>query len=227
MRKKQDVSRGNILRVDREIPSPDSLKKAVIFLRKGGIVAFPTDTFYGLGVDIFCKAALERIYQAKGRKATNPILVVIANITYLRSLTAQVSEEAKSLIKQFWPGPLTLLFPARSDLPSALVGETGKIGVRIPAHPTALALLNEWNGPLTATSANPTGQKSPMTVQEISLSLKKKLDLILDAGPTTGENESTIIDTTLHPPRLVREGQIPFDKAMETLGLTLTDEHDW
>lgn len=227
LRKKQGVFNDNILRVDQKKPSRTGLKKAVVSLQKGGLVAFPTDTFYGLGADVFYKPALERIYQVKGRDTLKPILVVVPNITKLQSLTIKISEQAKILMDRFWPGPLTLLLPARSDLPSILVGETGKIGVRIPDHPVALALLKEWNGPLTATSANPSGQRSPRSIKEIDASFKRKLDLIIDAGPTTGENESTIVDTTLHPPRLVRKGQIPFESIMEALGLTLTDEHDW
>jgi L-threonylcarbamoyladenylate synthase len=227
LRKKQGMSSDNILRVNRDKPSLVGLKKAVSLLQKGGLVVFPTDTFYGLGADIFSQEALERIYQVKGREPLKPILVVVPHIGKLRSLATRISEQAKSLMDRFWPGPLTLLLPARSDLPSLLVGETGKIGVRIPDHPTALALLKEWNGPLTATSANPSGQASPGSIKEIETGFKLKLDMILDAGPTVGGKESTIVDTTLHPPRLVRKGRIPFDSIMETLGLTLTDEHEW
>jgi L-threonylcarbamoyladenylate synthase len=227
LRKKQGVFSDNILRVDRKKPSLTDLKKAVTLLQKGGLVAFPTDTFYGLGADVFCKPALERIYQVKGRDTLKPILVVVPNIAKLQSLTTRLSKQARSLMDRFWPGPLTLLLPARSNLPSLLVGETGKIGVRIPDHPLAVALLKEWNGPLTATSANPSGQRSPRSIKEIEASFRLKLDLIIDAGPTTGGNESTIVDTTLHPPRLVRKGQIPFESIMEAIGLTLTDEHDW
>lgn len=227
LKKKQSVSSGNIRKIDCENPSLDCLREAVALLRKGGLVVFPTDTFYGVGADPLCPEAIKRIYRIKKREVSKPILIVIPNSHQLETLTTDVSEQARSLIKQFWPGPLTLLFSAHPALPSILVGETGKVGIRIPDHPVALALLHQWGGALTATSANLSGESSPVTTQAMRQSIRTDVDLILDAGPTVGGQESTIVDLTLKPPRLIRKGRIPFGKIMETLGLTLTDDHDW
>jgi L-threonylcarbamoyladenylate synthase len=227
LKKKQGTSSGKILKVDREHPSREDLSKTIQILREGGLVAFPTDTFYGLGADARNPIAVERLYQVKGREEAKPILVVVSDRERAIALATNVSKEARQLMERFWPGPLSLLLSARSDFPPALLGGGSKIGVRVPNHPTALALLREWGGPMTATSANPAGGNSPVTAEEVAESLGPKVDLILDAGPLPGGQPSTIVDATLRPPRLVRPGRIPFSLVMEALGLTLTDEHEW
>ena len=227
MKKKHYASSDKILKIDREHPSQEAIQKAVSTIREGGLVVFPTDTFYGLGADAQNKVAVERIYQVKGREAEKPILVVVSGIEGASALATEILPAARQLMERFWPGPLTLLLSARPNLPSVLLGGEDKIGVRIPNHPVALALLKEWSGPLTATSANPAGRESPLTAEEVAESLGGKVDLILDAGPTPGGQASTIVDATLRPPRLVRAGAISFDTVMEALGLTLTDQHDW
>ena len=227
MKKNPSGSSGNVLKVDPRFPSPDILKKAVTVLRQGGVVAIPTDTYYGLAGDVFNERALKKIYKVKGRDESKPLLVIIPDSTLLPSLTSRVSGNVQTLISRFWPGPLTMLFPGHPRLPRLLVGRTQKIGIRIPDHPVALALLKACKRVLTATSANRTGQPGPVTAEEVTRSIGKDVDLILDAGPTAGGKGSTIVDITLSPPRLVREGKVPFSTVMELLGITLTDEHDW
>lgn len=224
-------SKGLVVKVDPLRSGPglfqEAVKRAAQVVKSGGIIAFPTETYYGLGVDPFNPAAVERLFEAKGREPGKPINLVLDDIQRAEGMVAAISAEAWSLIQKFWPGPLTLLFRCTSRVTSALTGETGKIGIRIPSHPVALQLLKAAGQPLTATSANRSGQPAARTAEMVGENLGPQLDLILDGGATPGGPGSTIVDATLYPPRLVREGKIPFRDVLTSLGLSPTEDHEW
>lgn len=227
MKKNRPSSKRKTQRINSRKLSSDQLEECTRVLKQGGLIIFPTDTFYGLGAMVNHSSAVDRIYDLKGRDRSNPLSVVVFNVEMAMSLVTGASPEARCLMDEFWPGPLTLMLPARSDYSSFAVSKEGRIGIRIPDHPLTLTLLQHCGFPITATSANKTGGENPVTAGEAADSLEAEVDLILDAGPVPGGLESTIVDTTLNPPRLIREGKIPFSLVMDRLGITLTDQHDW
>ncbi len=187
----------------------DLIERAARILREGGVVAFPTETSYGLGASIRNLEALERIYKIKRRPKDKPLLVLIPDISHLELLAAEIPEVVKPLAERFWPGPLTLIFRAKPDLPWPLCASTGKVGVRISSNPWAKALLEAVGHPITATSANVSGAPPATTAQEVAEALKDPApDMILDGGRVPGMPPSTILDVSVDPPRLLRVGVI-------------------
>jgi len=181
--------------------------RAAEILKQGGVVAYPTETSYGLGALVSRPEALERIYRIKNRPEGKPLLVLVAHTGQLDELVERIPAAALPLIDRFWPGPLTLLFPARPGLPRPLCGDTGKVGIRISAHPWAQALVLASGRPITATSANLSGRVSAVSAQDVASQLRDPLpDFILDGGPTPGGLPSTILDVSGAVPRLVRPG---------------------
>ncbi|HUK57372.1 MAG TPA: L-threonylcarbamoyladenylate synthase [Nitrospiria bacterium] len=231
MRPKQDVSKGQVVKVDPLRPesasSREAVNRAVQRIKSGGMIAYPTETFYGLGVDPLDAAAVERLFTVKGREPGKPIMIVVDEIKRAEGVIGTISPEAWDLMRRFWPGPLTLLLAASSRLPSAVTGGCGKVGIRVPSHPVALRLLQSLRQPLTATSANRSGEPGATTAQNVYETLGPDLDLIIDGGETPGGNGTTIVDMTFHPPRLIREGRIPFRDVLAGLGLSLTEDHEW
>ena len=200
----------NVLHVDFE--QPDTSSKAIeniqSVLNSGGVIAFPTDTFYGLGADPFNPDALSRIFQIKQRPADKPLLVLIHSLDQLADLTQEVTDSARQFMECFWPGPLTLVFKAAAGLPDALTAGTGTLGIRLPGHSFTRRLLETLDRPLTAPSANISGTQELKTAQEVARELGDELDLIVDGGPAPGGKVSTILDTTTNPPILIREGAL-------------------
>lgn len=197
--------------------SSQSLNPAVEILRAGGVVAYPTETFYGLGVDAFNPEAIKKIFAIKGRFFSQPLLVLIPGQDYLPRCVNEVPEVARRLMERFWPGPLTMVFFASPQLPSILTAGTQKIAIRISSHPVAQALTSMLNGPLTSTSANISGDQSLATAKEVFSDLGGMIDLIIDGGKTPGQMPSTIVDVTFSPPQLVREGVVPFSEILTFL----------
>jgi len=177
-------------------------------IRRGGIVAFRTDTFYGLGVDPFNRAALQALRQLKGREEAKPILVLIADIGELDRLISQRTPLFDLVSQRYWPGPLTLVGPARKELPDELTAATGTIGVRLPNNTRVRDLVRACGGALTATSANPSGQPSARNAQEVATYFPTGIDLIMDGGQVIVSEPSTVLDLTGEEPRLIREGAI-------------------
>ncbi len=200
----------NVLQVDFEQPNTSSkaIQDIQSVLNSGGVIAFPTDTFYGLGADPFNPNALSKIFQIKQRPADKPLLVLIHSLDQLSDLGQELTDNARKLMERFSPGPLTLIFKAAPELPDALTAGTGTIGVRLPDHPFTRRLLETLGRPLTAPSANISGTGELRTAQEVTSSLEDKLDLIVDGGPAPGGKSSTVLDTTTNPPTLVREGAL-------------------
>lgn len=187
-----------------------SLREAADIVREGGIVAFPTESFYGLGACPFDARAVRRIFDLKGRSLrTGPILVLIRSRADLAPLVTEITPTAERLMESCWPGPLTLVFRASGAVPSALTAGTGMIGVRLSAHPDVQRVLEAVGGPLTGTSANRSGQPPATTVEEVERALGDSVDAILDGGATPGGLPSTVVDTTVTPPRVIREGRVP------------------
>lgn len=206
-----------IFKVDPQCPNQDAISQACSILRQGGLVAFPTETFYGLGADALNQKAIEKIFTLKRRNPASPLLILISHTRQLTHIVTEVPPQAQVLIDSFWPGPLTIIFKAQKDLPALLTGGTGTIGIRISSHPIAECLSYAYGGPLTATSANLSGGKNPVTAQDVWTQLGGGLDLILDGGQTGGTKGSTIIDVTSSPPRIVREGDVPIADVVTRL----------
>ena len=190
------------------IKAPSPLDPAVKILRSGGVIAYPTETFYGLGVDAFNTAAVERLVKLKGRPGGKPISVIIKDACVLKTVAREVPPDATRLIKRFWPGPLTIVFKAVDGLPAALTGESATIGVRVSADPTAGRLVAELSAPLTATSANPSGEEPPVTAEEVLRYFGKRLDAIIDGGRLPGRSASTVVDVTGAELKILRAGMI-------------------
>jgi L-threonylcarbamoyladenylate synthase len=187
--------------------SDGALEQILSFLRTGGVIAFPTDTAYGLGADPFNEEAVRRIFEIKGRPETKPILLLV-NSMEMAGRVAIVSDRAKSLAERFWPGPLTMILPARESVPSLVTAGTGTIGVRWADAPFAQRLLTAFNRPITATSANRAGMPSTVTVAEVSEQLGESIDLLVDGGTLPARGGSTLLDLTAVPARLLRAGPI-------------------
>lgn len=209
-----------IIRIDPQQFSPQSFISAVEILRAGGVVVYPTETFYGLGVDALNQKAIKKVFTIKGRSFAQPLLILIPEQDYLPRYVTEVSEKARRLMEHFWPGPLTMVFSASPQLPSMLTAGIKKIAIRISPHPIARALTSAFAGPLTSTSANISGEQSPATAKEVFARLGGMIDLIIDGGKTPGQMPSTIVDVTFSPPQLVREGVVPFSEILTFLEST-------
>jgi L-threonylcarbamoyladenylate synthase len=201
-----------------EHPSADVIAQAAEILRGGGLVAFPTETVYGLGANALDAKAVESIFQAKGRPSTNPIIVHVASAEAARKLVLDWPPIAGRLAERFWPGPLTLVLPKRSIVPDIVTAGGPTIGIRVPAHPVALALLVRANLPIAAPSANRSAEISPTTADHVRRALDGRIDFILDAGPTPGGLESTVLDLTVDPARVLRPGLVTIAQLEAVIG---------
>ena len=197
-----------IVSVDARAPARGPLDEAAAALKRGGLVAFPTESFYGLGVDALNAEAVIRLFEAKGRPESKPVLVLVDSVAMAEALAPGIPAGARELMTRHWPGPLTLVLTAAPHVPAALTAGTGTIGLRMPGHAVALALVKTAGLPVTAPSANPSGQPPPTTAAAVSRYFGERLDLILDAGPTAGGPASTVADCTAWPPRLLRQGPV-------------------
>jgi L-threonylcarbamoyladenylate synthase len=212
-------SKGLLIRIDSEKTLEASLSRASRVLLAGGLVAFPTESFYGLGADATNERAIRRLFLVKGRGGDRPVLLLIDSPDRLHRYVEGVSPLAERLMKAFWPGGLTLVFKALPTVSSLLTAGTGKIGIRLSSHPVPTALARAIGVPVTGTSANLSNAPPCLTAREVLNSLGSGVDLILDGGATAGGMGSTVLDVTVDPPRIVREGLVsrtqlsPFIKA--------------
>jgi L-threonylcarbamoyladenylate synthase len=228
VRERRDAGSVTVSRIDPTAPDPTILERAATILRSGGLVAFPTETVYGLGAHALDAAAVARIFTAKGRPAHNPLIVHVADAGAARALCAQWPDSAARLAARWWPGPLTLVLPKRAEIPDSVTAGLDTVAVRVPAHPLALALLGASALPIAAPSANRSGAVSPTTAAHVERGLGDRVDLILDSGPTPVGIESAVVSLVSDPPLLLRPGTISLERLRETLpGLqrpTTTDE---
>ncbi len=199
--------------------TPESLAEASRILGEGGLVAFPTETVYGLGADATNDAAVARIFQAKGRPSFNPLIIHVPDLDAAKGL-ADFDDKAFKLAERFWPGPLTLVLPRRVDSPVSLLATAGldSVAVRIPAHPVALDLLRAFKRPIAAPSANPSGRLSPTQAEHVSEGLGLAVQLVLDGGPCRVGVESTVLSLTGEKPCLLRPGGVSLEMLEKMLG---------
>jgi len=207
-----------ILRVDRDAPDPAAIAEAAAILRAGGLAAFPTETVYGLGAHALDPSAVARIYEAKGRPSYNPLIVHVASVDAARRLSSAWPAAADRLAERFWPGPLTLVVPKAGEIPDAVSAGLDTVGIRIPAHPVAHALLEAAGIPLAAPSANRSMGVSPTTAEHVRRSLGGRVDVILDGGPSPVGIESTVLSLAGEVPTILRPGSISADALREVLG---------
>ncbi|MDA8234941.1 MAG: L-threonylcarbamoyladenylate synthase [Clostridia bacterium] len=187
-------------------------------LRHNGLVAFPTETVYGLGANALSPEAVEGIFRAKGRPGDNPLIVHIAHWSMLEPLVKAIPPEARQLAEKFWPGPLTLVLPSSSQVPQVVTAGLPTVAVRMPDHPVALALIKEAGVPVAAPSANTSGKPSPTAAVHVLEDLGGKVPLVLDGGPVGLGVESTVLDLTVSPPMVLRPGSITLEMLRDVLG---------
>jgi L-threonylcarbamoyladenylate synthase len=201
-----------IIRISSPIMEKGKIREIVEVLRRDGIMVYPTETFYGLGANGFSANAIRKVYRLKKRDLSKPLPVVISDYDMLRHIISGDTMDFEQLISDFWPGPLTIIFRASSAVPEELCGKDGTIGVRLTEHPWVRDLVSQAGFPITATSANISGQKpisDPATAREL---FEGTVDLFVDGGTTKGLSPSTVVDFSGEKPRLVREGAIPFNR---------------
>ena len=196
----------------------ESFEPALAALARGEVIVFPTETLYGLGADALNGRAVDKVFQLKGRDPNNPIPVLIADTAMLDILVAAVPERAKILMDTFWPGPLTLVLPARGNIPKPLVNADGGIGVRISSQPIATQLVAGLGRPLTATSANPSGKKPARTVAEAKGYFSGTIEIFVDGGRLKSKTGSTVAEVLNSEVKIIREGEIAASAVAQAIG---------
>ncbi len=196
-----------IMQIDPAQPSPLLVDKAAEVIKGGGVIIYPTETLYGLGANPLDPEAMKRLYEIKGREGSKPIPFLIKDLQMLATLVEAIPPIGKQLMEHYWPGALTLIFRAKQGLPSPLRGKNRTIGLRISSHPVARGIVEAVAAPLTSTSANPAGEGNLIDCQSIAEALGDQVDLIIDGGTVPGVG-STVVDLTVIPPKVVREGMI-------------------
>jgi L-threonylcarbamoyladenylate synthase len=210
--------RANYRQVDPLQPDPDIINEAAALIRQGRLVAFPTETVYGLGANALDAGAVQGIFSAKGRPEYNPLIVHVADSEQARRYVTIWPESARRLAAAFWPGPLTLVLPKQPQIPANVTASLDTVAIRVPAHPVALALLRAAHLPIAAPSANLFSELSPTTAAHVLKGLGDRVDLILDGGPTAIGIESTVLDLSAARPVILRPGLLSSQELAEVLG---------
>ncbi len=213
-----ESSKTELLRVDLLRPESALIRRAVDVLRNGGLVAFPTETVYGLGAVAFDPAAVARIFEAKGRPAVNPIIVHVSDARAATELVTRWPPAADTLAERFWPGPLTLVLPKSPRIPDIVTAGRNTVALRVPAHRVAAELLAAADVPIAAPSANRSSQLSPTRAEHVLRDLDGRIEMLLEAGPASGGLESTVIDLSADKPRLLRPGLITPSQIESVIG---------
>ncbi len=203
---------------------PNAVRDAAAILRRGGLLGIPTETVYGLGADALNEDAVSRIFLAKGRPQDNPLIIHVPDASWLERYCRSVPPAAYQLAERFWPGPLTMILPRRDIVPLQTTGGLETVGVRCPNHPVTLAIIEAAGVPIAAPSGNTSGRPSPTTAAHMIEDMDGKIDGIVDGGPCTVGVESTIIDLTVTPPRLLRPGGLPLESLRQVLGEVAVDK---
>ena len=206
-----------VIKIDPVHPEPSIIEHAATLLRSGEVVVFPTETVYGLGADAFQPPALERIFAAKGRPFSDPLIVHVANEASLELLTTSIPEQAKRLAQTFWPGPLTMILPRGPQVPRLVTAGLDTVAVRMPDHPVALALIRTTGSPIAAPSANRFMHVSPTTAEHALADLNGRVPLILDGGSSQVGVESTVLDLCSKVPRILRPGGVSLEALRSVL----------
>ncbi len=213
-----------IERIDTVQLNIDTIKKAGDILKSGGLVAFPTETVYGLGADALNEDAAKKIYAAKGRPSDNPLIVHIADMEALGKITETIPEKAIVVAKKYWPGPLTMIFQKTNAVPLGTTGGLDTVAVRMPEHLIAKEIIRAGGGYIAAPSANTSGRPSPTTAQHVEEDLTGKIDMIVDGGAVDIGVESTILDMTVEPPMILRPGAVTKEMLEELIGEVAVDK---
>jgi L-threonylcarbamoyladenylate synthase len=207
-----------VLELDAENPQQEAIDIAASVIRNSGLVAFPTETVYGLGADAMNEGAVRRIFEAKGRPTDNPCIVHIDSRVMLDCVAGNVGVKAERLIKTFWPGPLTLVLERKAEVAPSVSAGLSTVAVRMPRNKIALALIRAVQTPVAAPSANTSGRPSPTSAAHVLEDLDGRIDLILDGGPTNIGIESTVLDVTTNPPAILRPGWVTEEMLSEAIG---------
>ena len=202
----------------------ENIEKAAEIIRRGGLLGIPTETVYGLGANALNADACRRIYEAKGRPQDNPLIIHVPDASWLSRYCEKVPESAYRLAEAFWPGPLTMILPKREIVPYRTTGGLETVGVRCPNHPVTLAVIAAADVPIAAPSGNTSGRPSPTSAADMLEDMDGKIDGIFDGGPCGVGVESTIIDLTCQPPRLLRAGGLPLEELERVLGTVFVDK---
>lgn len=210
-------------KVNANRPDPEIISRAGLILRRGGLVAFPTETVYGLGANALNSRAVSKIFAAKGRPADNPLIVHLARPDQVGAVAAGISPVAAALMEKFWPGPLTLVLPGRGTVPKEVTAGLSTVAVRVPDHPVALALIGAAEVPVAAPSANISGRPSPTTAGHVLADLDGRIDAVLDGGPAGLGVESTVLDVTGEVPLILRPGGITPEQIKAVAGAVELD----
>ena len=205
--------------VDPKTPQADVISQAVEALRRGGLVAFPTDTLYALGADALAADAVERVLTVKGRARGKPLSVLVPSVEAIAALGVSLTEGVRDVLRAFWPGPLTVVVKASGKFPTVLTAATGTVGLRIPAGAVAQAILAEFGRPVIGTSANKAGGADPGDAKTVQRAIGGQIDLILDGGRVALGVPSTVLDCTAEPARILREGAISRAKLAAAIAL--------
>lgn len=213
-----------IRKIDEDNIDLNAIEEAAVFLRNGDMVAFPTETVYGLGADALNETASARIYAAKGRPSDNPLIVHVSNVEQVKKLVREIPENAKKLMDAFWPGPLTIIFKKKDVVPDGTTGGLDTVAVRMPNHKVALKLIEVSGVPIAAPSANTSGRPSPTTAGHVKDDLDGKISMILDSGAVGIGIESTIVDVTSDVPMILRPGYINRQMLEEVVGEVTIDK---
>jgi len=183
-------------------------KRSSEILKDSGIIAYPTESFYALGVLAMDENAVKKLYELKQRPADKPLPIIVGDVDSLASIAKSIPARAEALIRKYWPGPLTIIFEAKADVPVLLTGGRGKVAARVPGESVALHLARALNIPITSTSANPSGRPPAEDTDAVINYFGNAVDLIIDGGKTPGGKPSTIVDVTVTPPKILRKGSI-------------------
>ena len=201
----------------------ENIEAAAEIIRRGGLLGIPTETVYGLGADALNADACRRIYEAKGRPQDNPLIIHVPDSSWLEQYCENVPESAYRLAEAFWPGPLTMILPKKEIVPYRTTGGLDTVGVRCPKHPVTLAVIRAAGVPIAAPSGNTSGRPSPTTAADMIEDMDGRIDGIFDGGACSVGVESTIIDLTCRPPRLLRAGGLPLEELQRVLGTVIVD----
>lgn len=212
-----------VKKIENQQLNSEIIEQAGRILRNGGLVAFPTETVYGLGADALNEEAAQKIYAAKGRPSDNPLIVHITNMDALKLIVSDVPKAACIVAGKYWPGPLTMIFNKSSIVPYGTTGGLDTVAVRMPSHETACAVIDAGGGYIAAPSANTSGRPSPTRAEHVEEDLKGRIDMIVDDGPVEIGVESTILDVSVTPPMILRPGAVTKEMLEELLGEVAVD----
>lgn len=207
-----------VYKIELNNPDEDALEAAAIAIRNGELIVFPTETVYGLAADALSEDAVMRVFEAKGRAEVHSLPVQVAGVGDLDKVASSVPEGARKLAEKYWPGPLTLVLPKSASVSNLVTGGKATVGVRVPDHPVALALLSRLNTPIVATSANLTRHPPAVTADQAVAELGDSIAVVLDSGESAIGVSSTVVDVSVTPPRILRVGSISVEEIKDVLG---------